>query len=599
MMTPIDRSLFTTGALLAALLVPLGAGIAGAQESGFAVEIGPSDDPFLQPRIGVRVFGSLTEPASAFVRGCQGMVPAEGAGAAFEVTGQMETLSFTGAGDGVVSLVLGTPDGLYRCALADDQGFVVTSLARVAPGRYTVWLGGSEGGTLDARLFASAQPVSAVELFGLDPARLGPPRNGSYYFTASAESGRQELVLGGTLYAEEELRPLSPEGCWGYSRLDAPDAVLTVDQAADAVSVFAMSDRDLVLAVVDPSGEVTCNDDTYQLNPAVTFHAAQPGDYMVFVGGYSPGPDSFYDLYASAGAPAFSNAVVNLDAAPRAGYVAFDPAAAEQGQLLATAPVMSVDPVETLPVGMYCAGYTDVSAPDLVLSLSGAEPIMSIYARSDADLVLAVRAPDGTWSCNDDAQGFNPGLSLVDAQVGDYLVYVGTYSPGETGTYNLYASVGSPNWEGAALAGGQMVPETLNVGAEPSVGRIAFGPDTLIDPRVIFDIRPSQSEAYGMGDGCAGFITPDQPDLVIDTSEGLPQLMVYMVSDADGTLVVAAPDGRLYCNDDFEQLNPGVMIPNPLPGAYSVFAGSYSGSGGMATLGVTIASPHWVMDREH
>ena len=598
-MMRIDRRLLTTSTLLAALLVPFGAGIAAAQESGFAVEIGPASDPFSQPRIGVHVFGPVTEPASGFVRGCQGMVPAEGAGAAFEVTGPMDTLSFTGAGAGVVSLVLGTPDGLYRCALADDQGFVVTSLAHVVPGRYTVWLGGYEGGALDARLFASAQPVSSIELFGLDPARLGEPRNGRFYFSASAESGRQELVLGGRLYAEEDMRPLAPDGCWGYGRLDAPDAVLTLDQATDAFSVFATSDRDLVLAVVDPSGQVSCNDDTYQLNPAVTVNGAQPGDYLVFVGGYSPGPDSAYDLFASAGAPAFSNAVVNLDAEPRAGYVAFDPAAGERGQLLASAPVSSSDPVESLPVGMYCAGFTDVSAPDLVLSLAGAEPMISVYARSVADLVLAVRAPDGTWSCNDDAQGFNPAVSISGAQAGDYLVYVGTYSPGETGTYNLYASIGSPDWEAAALAGGQTVPDSLNVEAEPMVGRITYGPDTLIDPRVIFDIQPSQTEAAGMGDGCAGFITTDQPDLVIDTSEGLPQLMVYMVSDADGTLVVAAPDGHLYCNDDFEQLNPGVMIPNPQPGAYAVFAGTYNGNGGMATLGVTIASPHWVMDREH
>ena len=41
------------------------------------------------------------------------------------------------------------------------------------------------------------------------------------------------------------------------------------------------------------------------------------------------------------------------------------------------------------------------------------------------------------------------------------------------------------------------------------------------------------------------------------------------------------------------------MIPNPMPGAYAVFAGTYSGTGGLATLGVTIAAPQWVMDREH
>jgi hypothetical protein len=156
-MTRIDRKLLTTTAL-AALMMPLGAGIALAQQAGFAIEVSPASDPFLQQRIGARVFGPVSEPAASFVRGCQGMVPAEGSGAAFEVTGPMETLSFTGAGAGLLSLVLGTPDGLYRCALADDQGFVATSLAHVAPGRYTVWLGAAEGTELDARLFASQKP---------------------------------------------------------------------------------------------------------------------------------------------------------------------------------------------------------------------------------------------------------------------------------------------------------------------------------------------------------------------------------------------------------------------------------------------------------
>lgn len=595
----IDRIRLTGAAALAALLLPLGPGLAAAQESGFAVEVGPSADPFSAARVGVHVFGPVSEPASGFVRGCQGMLPAEGAAAAFEVTGPMDTLSFTGAGAGVVSLVLGTPDGLFRCALADDQGFVATSLAHVQPGRYNVWLGAAEGGALDARLFASERPVSAIELFGLDPSRLGEPRAGRFVYSASAETGRQELVAGGRLYAEEDLRPLSPEGCWGYGLLDAADAVLTLDASTDRFSIFAISDRDLVLAVVDPAGNVTCNDDTHDLNPAVTFDDAQPGDYQIFVGGYSPGPDSFYDLYASEGAPAFSNAVIDFNAEPRAGHAAFDIDAAGLGQHLVNAAVTSVDPIDSLPIGTYCSGYTDVSAPDLVLSLDAAQSMMSIYARSATDLVLAVRAPDGTWYCNDDNYQLNPGVSISNAPSGDYLVYVGTYSQGDSGTYSLYTSVGEPNWEGTALAGGQTVPSTLNTGAEPAVGHISFGLDTRIDPRVIFDIQPSQTEATGMGDGCAGFITPDQPDLVIDTTAGLPQLMVYMVSDADGTLVVAAPDGHLYCNDDFEQLNPGVMIPNPQPGPYAVFAGSYNGSGGMATLGVTIASPQWVMDREH
>ena len=402
------------------------------------------------------------------------------------------------------------------------------------------------------------------------------------------------------LYADSELRPLSPEYCPGYGRLDAPDAVVTLDRAQDQISLFAVSDRDLTMAVVSPDGSVICNDDAFELNPGVTINAAAAGDYQVFVGGYSQGGAGTFDLFASVGAPAFTNTVVNLEAVPRAGYAMFDARQAQGGVLLATAPVTSSDPMEMLPTGAFCPGFVDVSAPDFVLSLDGSSQgtDVSLYARSGTDLVLAVRAPDGVWTCNDDDFELNPAVRVQDAQPGDYLVYVGTYTPDDPGTFNLYAAVGEPAWE--RTDGGPMTaPANLDPGAEPILGRIEFGPETRIDPRIIFDVLPSETEAFGMGEGCAGFITPSQPDLEIGAQPGLPQLMVYMASDVDGTLVVVGPDGTLYCNDDFDQLNPGIMIPNAQQGDYAVFAGTYSGTGGLATLGVTIASPQWVMDREH
>lgn len=167
------RPRLTMSTALAALLLPALAGGALAQDAGFAIEIGPSADGYTPVQVGARVFGPTVEPASAYVRGCAGSVVAESAGALFDVTGRMDMLSFTGAGDGLRSLVVGTPDGLYRCTLADDRGFVSTLLADAAGGRYRVWLGGDAGGTIDARLIAADRSISSVEIFGLDVSRLG------------------------------------------------------------------------------------------------------------------------------------------------------------------------------------------------------------------------------------------------------------------------------------------------------------------------------------------------------------------------------------------------------------------------------------------
>jgi hypothetical protein len=582
-------------AAVAALALTLGLP-AAAQEAGFAVELAPTGDFFQPLRIGVRVFGQTVEPAAGFVRGCPGHVIAEAAGASFEVTEVMDSLAFTAAGDAVEALIVATPDGLFRCARAGAvAGMVSAQFARAEAGRYRVWVAGAEGTELSARLIASEAPVSALELRGLDIATLAPPRAGRFTFDPS--ENRQVLVQNATLYPEAEMRPLDLGSyCAGYSRFDAADAVLTLAQPQRQFSIFAMSERDLTIAVVAPDGSVLCNDDTYQLHPAVTFTEAQSGDYHVFVGGYSMGGSAAYDLFASPGGAAFTDVMLDLSATPRAGAGVLDLAAARAGTRLAAGQIVSSDPVQDLPTGQFCVGFTGTDAPDYVLTLPQGAPLLSLYAMSGTDLVLAARGPGGEWLCNDDSFGLNPAVSFTDAAPGEYHIFVGAFSPDARGGFNLYAALGNPNWDSAQPGPGGAA---LGFEEEPLVGRIGFGPQTRVDPRLIFDVLPSDVPAFDLGQGCAGYITPDRPDIVISAEPGLPQLMVYMVAEADGTLAVVGPDGTIHCNDDFEGLNPGVMIPNPQPGDYAVFAGTYGGSGGVATLGVTIASPLWVMDREH
>lgn len=581
---------------LTGFLLPLAPIAAGAQtgEAGFAVALSPPER-FSDMRVDLRVFGPTAEPASAFVRGCSGHVLPESAGAAFEVTARLERLAFTAAGEGVVGMVLGTPDGLYRCAHGDGNNLVSTELPGAEAGQYRVWVAVEEGATLDAQLIAADRPLSALELFGLDVASLGAPREGHFVFTATADTGRQVLTEAGTLFPESSMRPLNPDYCPGFSRLDAADAVLTLDAPERRFSIFAMSPRDLTMAVIAPDGSVTCNDDTYGLHPAVTLENAPAGDYHIFVGAFSQGGSAEYELFASQGGPAFVDTIFDASAPPRFGYGELMTGIAQRAQLLATGPVVSRDPFSALPIGGYCPGYTGIDAPDFVLTLDAPESQFSLMAMSPTDLVMAVRLPDGGWACNDDSFGLHPGITIDNADAGDYLIYVGTFGQGRTGTFNLFASMGEQNWQDAqaAQATGQ-----LDADAAPAVGQVAFGPQTTTDPRIVFEIERSNEEAFGMGPECAGYITTSRPDIVVSAQDGLDRMMIYMVAQADGTLVVVGPDGRLHCNDDFEGLHPGLVFDNPAPGDYAVFAGTYGGQGGIATLGVTADSPQWVLDRE-
>jgi hypothetical protein len=372
-------------------------------------------------------------------------------------------------------------------------------------------------------------------------------------------------------------------------------AIWVLDAPERRLSVFAMSERDLTLAVAAPDGRVLCDDDTFGLNPAVTFEDAPEGEYHVFVGGFGQWSGSeLYDLYAIPGAPQFGAPGAEPAGAPRMDHVLHDPRQAPRGQHLATAPVVASDPVEALVPGQFCSGHVDAGAPDVVFSVADPGDALSIYAVSPTDLVIAVRGPDGTWLCDDDTHGINPAVTFDAALPGDYQIHVGAFAQGAEGIYALYAADGAPNWDVAQSP----APEALNVVADPAVARMAFGPRTRPDPRIVFDVPQTEFAVFELGEECAGYIDPTRPDMVIEAEAGLPQLMIYMIAETDGTLTVVGPDGTLYCNDDFEGLHPGILIPNPEPGSYAVFAGSFDGSGGLATLSVTVSNPIWTMDRE-
>jgi hypothetical protein len=78
-----------------------------------------------------------------------------------------------------------------------------------------------------------------------------------------------------------------------------------------------------------------------------------------------------------------------------------------------------------------CAGYI-ADSPDFVLTYTaGSQYDLTIFAESPADTTMVIRAPDGTWHCNDDADGLNPAIGFADPETGDYAIWVGTYFSGE------------------------------------------------------------------------------------------------------------------------------------------------------------------------
>lgn len=97
-----------------------------------------------------------------------------------------------------------------------------------------------------------------------------------------------------------------------------------------------------------------------------------------------------------------------------------------------TVNVMAGGTIPAAVVDATCRGYVR-EAPDLTIdnaTLAGIIPLR-IHATASSDTTLLVRAPDGTWTCDDNGGGgLDPAIRINGPVNGQYDVWVGTFSPG-------------------------------------------------------------------------------------------------------------------------------------------------------------------------
>ena len=108
----------------------------------------------------------------------------------------------------------------------------------------------------------------------------------------------------------------------------------------------------------------------------------------------------------------------------------------------------------------------------------------------------------------------------------------------------------------------------------PSFGTITLSSGFPDDPRVVNVTAGGQRSANGLGDGCVGAIA-NSPDVRVIYEAGSLPLIFSVASDQDTTLVINGPDGRWYCNDDTNGVNPVVRFEPAGSGQYDVYIGHY------------------------
>ena len=113
--------------------------------------------------------------------------------------------------------------------------------------------------------------------------------------------------------------------------------------------------------------------------------------------------------------------------------------------------------------------------------------------------------------------------------------------------------------------------------ADPNFGTIELASGFTPDPQVVAVRSGGELNAQSLSDSCRGFIS-EAPDVRLHFDAGSLPLIISVAARADTTLVVNAPDGTWYCDDDtgVNGLNPMVRFNDPQSGRYEIWIGTYA-----------------------
>lgn len=121
----------------------------------------------------------------------------------------------------------------------------------------------------------------------------------------------------------------------------------------------------------------------------------------------------------------------------------------------------------------------------------------------------------------------------------------------------------------------------------PNYGEVRLSSGFSPDPYTVSVTAGGSIDAAKLGSPCTGQIS-NAPDVQVNYSPGSLPLIFRTASDSDTTLIVNAPDGQWYCDDDgYTDLGAEVRFNSPRSGNYDVWIGTFGGGTAAATLYVT------------
>lgn len=377
---------------------------------------------------------------------------------------------------------------------------------------------------------------------------------------------------GGAIYAGN-----ASDYCSGYIT-HQPSYNLNYDAGGFDLFLSAASDVDAVLVVNAPDGSWHCNDDApgQGLNPGVSFENPQSGQYNIWVGSLGSGSGfepamlhiseiGFFSDNAYSRAP-------NPNLQPHAGTLNLNAGFNDDPRIL---PVRAGGDLDgSRGTSGQCYGHVS-EAPDAWVNYAASDSFdLFVSMQSEADTTLIIQDPNGDWHCDDDEAGdLNPGVHISDPVTGRYAIWAGRFSPGAASDANLYISE-------LGFLGGVIEPAVLDYSLPSNFGSVELEAGFAPDPHNVEVMAGGDVPVYeAVGDNCRGYAST-APDYDLTYEAGSLDLYISATSEGDTTLVVNAPDGSWWCDDDSAgSLNPGIRFDAPESGRYDIWVGTYGEAG--------------------
>ena len=434
--------------------------------------------------------------------------------------------------------------------------------------------------------------LSFSSLASADVNVSGDPSFGTHSLETNfdPDPARFRVVAGGS----EASRQLG--NCDAGFIANTPDIRLNFEAGELPLRFFVDARADTTLAINLPDGSWVCNDDTVGLNPVIDLARPQSGQYDIFVGTADDGESPRVSLQVT---ELPDEQGPSSERSPRptppirqdGGEATFGTFELEAGfdddpsSFEVTAGGTRQAATLLTQNGRCDSGWIAQSADIIVNYEAGSHPLRFFVDDRQADTMLAVQLPDGSWLCDDDTVARNPVIDISDPDSGAYKVFVGTMEEDEFPEVRVQVTE-MPNEVGPGQSAGHPEPRILQQSENQSpqnegqYGRLDLEAGFDEDPASLEVTAGGRESAAGTirtatGARCnAGFIS-NSADVLIRYEAGEHPLRFFVNDHSqDTTLAIQLPNGSWLCSDDAVGINPVIDLETPTSGTYRVFVGT-------------------------